>query len=95
MLICALWTRFIMHMHILRYMRMLQVHDDISRLNALAELNLMNNNISSLPAKLGLLSEKLRVLMLEGNPLRSIRRPILEKGSAAVLTYLRGRIPSS
>ena len=81
-------------MHLLRYMRMLQVHDDISRLNALEVLNLMNNNISALPAKLGLLSEKLRVLMLEGNPLRSIRRPILEKGSAAVLEYLRGRIPS-
>ena len=81
-------------MHLLRYMRMLQVHDDISRLNALEELNLMNNNISALPAKLGLLSEKLRVLMLEGNPLRSIRRPILERGSAAVLEYLRGRIPS-
>jgi len=76
-------------------MMILQVHDDISRLNALEELNLMNNNISALPAKLGLLSEKLRVLMLEGNPLRSIRRPILEKGSTAVLEYLRGRIPSS
>lgn len=76
-------------------MMILQVHDDISRLNALEELNLMNNNISALPAKLGLLSEKLRVLMLEGNPLRSIRRPILEKGSAAVLEYLRGRISSS
>ncbi len=69
------------------------MHEDISKLTALEELNLMNNSISGLPPKMGLLREKLRVLMLEGNPLRSIRRPILERGSAAVLEYLQSRIP--
>ena len=67
----------------------------MSKLAALEELNLMNNSISGLPPKLGLLCGKLRVLMLEGNPLRSIRRPILERGTAAVLEYLQSRIPVS
>ena len=53
----------------------------------------MNNSISGLPPKMGLLRERLRVLMLEGNPLRSIRRLILERGTAAVLEYLQSRIP--
>lgn len=71
-----------------------QVCEDISKLTALEVLNLMNNSISGLPPKTGLLREKLRVLMLEGNPLRSIRRPILDKGTASVLEYLHSRIPA-
>ena len=71
-----------------------QVCEDISKLTALEELNLMNNSISGLPPKTGLLRDKLRVLMLEGNPLRSIRRPILNKGTASVLEYLHSRIPA-
>ncbi len=64
----------------------------ISALRALEELCLSNNELSGLPPKLGLLAPKLHVLALEGNPLRSIRRPILERGTQAVLEYLRGRI---
>ena len=71
----------------------LQVRNDISKLTRLKELDLTNNDISGLPPMLGMLGGTLKVLRLEGNPLRSIRRPVLERGTAAVLEYLRGRIP--
>jgi Leucine-rich repeat (LRR) protein len=60
----------------------------------LSELDVSNNQLSSLPPQLGLLAGSLRVLQLEGNCLRTIRRPILEKGTAAVLDWLRDRIPA-
>ena len=74
-------------------LRPVQVHEDVTKLTALVELNLTNNNIGSLPPKLGLLGEKLKVLRIEGNPLRSIRRSILDKGTSAVLLYLQSRVP--
>jgi len=46
------------------------------------------------PAELGLLP-RLRNLALEGNPLRSIRRPIIARGTPAVLEYLRDKLPSA
>ena len=70
------------------------MHEDVTRLTALEELSLTNNNIGSLPPKLGLLGERLRVLRIEGNPLRSIRRSILDKGTSAVLQYLHSRVPA-
>ena len=69
------------------------MREDVTKLTALEELNLTDNNIGSLPPKLGLLGEKLRELRIEGNPLRSIRRSILDKGTAAVLSYLQSRVP--
>ncbi|XP_037530631.1 leucine-rich repeat-containing protein 40 [Nematolebias whitei] len=57
----------------------------------LTRLDLTNNDISVLPASLSLLPN-LKVLLLEGNPLRGIRRDLLSKGTKEVLTYLRGRI---
>lgn len=71
----------------------LQVRDDICKLTGLEELDLRNNDISGLPPMMGMLGGTLHVLRLEGNPFRSIRRPVLERGTAAVLEYLRGRIP--
>lgn len=35
-----------------------------------------------------------RTLLLEGNPFRTPRAAILAKGTAAVLEYLRSRIPT-
>jgi Leucine-rich repeat (LRR) protein len=69
-----------------------QVPESISSLRSLEELNLANNDLSGLPAKLGTLAPKLRLLLLEGNPLRAIRRPVLERGTQAVLQHLRDRI---
>ena len=70
-----------------------QVPTEVTGLTALAELDLGNNSISSVPPVVGLMHLTLKVLQLEGNPLRTIRRPILNKGTPAVLEYLRDRIP--
>jgi hypothetical protein len=43
---------------------------------------------------MGLMAPTLRLLMLEGNCIRVIRRPVLEKGTAAVLEWLKDRIPA-
>ncbi|XP_024960075.1 plant intracellular Ras-group-related LRR protein 6 isoform X2 [Cynara cardunculus var. scolymus] len=60
---------------------------------SLQELRLSDNNISALPPELGLLEPTLNVLQLDGNPLRSIRRPILDCGTKAILKYLRDKLP--
>ncbi|KAK6132678.1 hypothetical protein DH2020_033561 [Rehmannia glutinosa] len=66
--------------------------ESIKNLTSLTELNLSDNNISSLPPDLGLLESNLQVLKLEGNPMRSIRRPILDRGTKAILKYLKEKI---
>ncbi|XP_008333181.1 leucine-rich repeat-containing protein 40 [Cynoglossus semilaevis] len=65
--------------------------EQITLLNTLTRLDLTNNNVSTLPATLSLLPN-LKVLLLEGNPLRGIRRDLLAKGTNELLKYLRGRI---
>jgi hypothetical protein len=60
----------------------------------LQELHVTNNNITNLPPQLGLMAPMLHVLALEGNVLRTIRRPLLERGTDALLAYLRDRIPT-
>ncbi|KAK8482178.1 hypothetical protein V6N11_024314 [Hibiscus sabdariffa] len=69
------------------------IPEGLKNLTSLTELDLSDNNISSLPPELGLLEPSLQVLRLDGNPLRSIRRPILERGTKAVLKYLKDKIP--
>ena len=59
----------------------------------LVDLNLENNNISVLPPVLGY-APRLKTLRVEGNPLKSIRRQIVEKGATAILEYLRNKIPA-
>lgn len=53
-----------------------------------------NNSIATLPPQLGLMAPTLRVLALEGNVLRTIRRPLLDRGTPALLAYLKDRIPA-
>ncbi|XP_076578731.1 leucine-rich repeat-containing protein 40 isoform X2 [Chaetodon auriga] len=65
--------------------------EQITLLNTLTRLDLTNNDITILPASLSLLPN-LKVLLLEGNPLRGIRRDLLTKGTSELLKYLRGRI---
>ncbi|KAI5662612.1 hypothetical protein M9H77_21935 [Catharanthus roseus] len=64
----------------------------IKDMTTLAELDLSDNNVSVLPPELGLLETSLQVLKLDGNPMRSIRRPILDRGTKAVLKYLKEKI---
>ncbi|OMO80314.1 hypothetical protein CCACVL1_13033 [Corchorus capsularis] len=69
------------------------IPEGLKSLTSLTELDLSDNNISALPPELGLLEPSLQVLRLDGNPLRSIRRTILDKGTKAVLKYLRDKLP--
>ncbi|XP_017980552.1 PREDICTED: plant intracellular Ras-group-related LRR protein 6 [Theobroma cacao] len=69
------------------------IPEGLNSLTSLTELDLSDNNISALPPELGLLEPSLQVLRLDGNPLRSIRRAILDKGTKAVLKYLKDKIP--
>ncbi|NXL83319.1 LRC40 protein, partial [Alectura lathami] len=75
----------------LRDNKIKSVPDEVTLLQKLERLDLANNDISRLPYTLGNLSQ-LKFLALEGNPLRAIRRDLLQKGTQELLKYLRSRI---
>ena len=50
-------------------------------------LNVVNNEISRLPHNLGL-HKSIKNLQVDGNPLKSIRRTIIDRGTAGLLQYL-------
>ncbi|XP_026521794.1 leucine-rich repeat-containing protein 40 [Notechis scutatus] len=75
----------------LRDNKLKSLPDEITLLQGLERLDLSNNDISNLPCKLGNLSQ-LKFLALEGNPLRAIRKDILQKGTQEILKYLRSKI---
>uniref|UniRef100_A0A7N8WW83 Leucine-rich repeat protein SHOC-2 n=1 Tax=Mastacembelus armatus TaxID=205130 RepID=A0A7N8WW83_9TELE len=64
----------------------------LMKLDRLSTLDLSNNDLLSIPPELGLCTS-LRCLSLEGNPFRTPRPAIVNKGTDAVLEYLRSRIP--
>lgn len=74
----------------LRDNKLKSIPDEMTLLQSLERLDLSNNDISGLPYSLGNLH--LKFLALEGNPLRTIRREILNKGTQEVLKYLRSKI---
>ena len=86
----------------LRKLRVLRFNDNrirelspaVSLLDELDELDLTNNDLGTLPPELGLLT-RLRWLGVEGNMLRMIRRPVIERGTKALLEYLRDKLPES
>ncbi|XP_054720197.1 LOW QUALITY PROTEIN: leucine-rich repeat-containing protein 40-like [Uloborus diversus] len=68
-----------------------QVPDNICTLQALERLDVSNNALSNLPYTLGTLPH-LKFLAIEGNPMRSIRRDIIQRGTVQLLRWLRSRI---
>lgn len=50
-------------------------------------LMIVNNDIQKLPNLIGK-HEHLKNIQIEGNPLKSIRRPIVSQGSTGILKYL-------
>uniref|UniRef100_A0A6I8PEP3 Leucine-rich repeat-containing protein 40 n=1 Tax=Ornithorhynchus anatinus TaxID=9258 RepID=A0A6I8PEP3_ORNAN len=75
----------------LRDNKLKSIPDEITLLQALERLDLTNNDISSLPYALGNLPH-LKFLALEGNPMRTIRRDLLTKGTQELMKYLRSKI---
>ncbi|NXN64005.1 LRC40 protein, partial [Himantopus himantopus] len=65
----------------------------LKKMDKLGTLDLQNNDLLQVPPELGN-CETLRTLLLEGNPFRTPRAAVLAKGTAAVLEYLRSRIPT-
>lgn len=59
--------------------------------HTLSSLSLANNNLTNVDPFLGLMH--LRALVLDGNPLKLIRRNIIEGGTDRILSFLRDRIP--
>ncbi|EWS71822.1 hypothetical protein TTHERM_000716187 (macronuclear) [Tetrahymena thermophila SB210] len=55
----------------------------------LQNLNLENNNLQKIPTELGFM--KLKTLKIDGNPLKLIKRAVIEKGTVSILDYLRTR----
>eukprot|EP00347_Sterkiella_histriomuscorum_P009848 403339641 len=55
-------------------------------------LNLQNNDISDrgIPNLIGI-HKNIKTIQIDGNPLKSIRRAIIEKGTEAILKYLRDK----
>lgn len=53
---------------------------------SLIQLTLTNNDLNRLPHNIGV-HKAIKVLNVDGNPLRSIRRPIIDGGSARLLKY--------
>jgi Leucine-rich repeat (LRR) protein len=76
------------------YAKSVALTQGIKDLTSLIELDLSDNNITTLPPELGLLEPNLQVLKLDGNPLRSIRRTLLERGTKAILKYLKEKLPA-
>ena len=67
--------------------------DEIIHLQSLERLDVSNNNLSILPFVLGTLPH-LKSLVCDGNPMKSIRRDIIQRGTVGLMKYLRMRINS-
>ena len=56
-------------------------------MKSLCQVNLINNDIQKLPNIIGT-HKALKNITVDGNPLKSIRRPIVDGGSGRLMTYL-------
>ncbi|XP_076825385.1 leucine-rich repeat-containing protein 40-like [Clavelina lepadiformis] len=75
----------------LRENKISDVGIDITNITSLERLDIANNNVSNLPPEIGNM-QNIKILVLDGNPLRSIRRDVINQGTQAVMNYLRSRI---
>lgn len=63
------------------------ISDSIFHKQSLSYLNIENNNISKLPTVIGFM--KLLGLKVDGNPLKLIKRAVIEKGTVSLMDFLR------
>lgn len=75
----------------LRDNKITKIPDDIITLQLLERLDVTNNDLSTLPYSLGVLPH-LKAVQLEGNPMKTIRRDIIARGTVGLLKYLRSRL---
>ena len=75
----------------LRDNKLKSLPDEIVNLQSLERLDISNNELSTLPFALGTLPH-IKSLMVDGNPMKSIRRDIIQRGTVGLLKYLRSRI---
>lgn len=66
-----------------------EISDNIYKRIKLNYFNIENNNFTKLPTVLGFM--KLSGLKIDGNPLKLIKRTVIDKGTVAILEYLRTR----
>jgi hypothetical protein len=59
----------------------------------LEELDVSNNDVYFVTPYISLLSGTLRSLLLEGNPVRTMRRNVLDGGTPKILAWLKDRMP--
>eukprot|EP01060_Flectonema_neradi_P017692 TRINITY_DN24539_c0_g1_i1.p1 TRINITY_DN24539_c0_g1~~TRINITY_DN24539_c0_g1_i1.p1 ORF type:complete len:640 (+),score=78.96 TRINITY_DN24539_c0_g1_i1:79-1920(+) len=64
----------------------------LTHIHNLNTLDISNNELQQVPPELGCMTS-LRSLLLSGNPLKTIRRAVLDKGTPALLEYLKDKIP--
>ncbi|XP_060073682.1 leucine-rich repeat-containing protein 40-like [Ylistrum balloti] len=87
------------HLECLKSVTVLDLRDNqlavlpeaITLLEGLERLDLSNNNLPGLPFTLGLIVS-LKSIVLDGNPMKSIRRDIIMRGTMELKKYLQSRI---
>jgi len=75
----------------LRENKITSLPDGITGLQVLERLDISRNDLSTLPYTLGTLPH-LKTLQVEGNPMKSIRRDIVARGTVELLKFLRSRL---
>lgn len=75
----------------LRDNQLTTIPKSIQVLQTLERLDVSNNNLSGLPYELATI-ESLKQILLNGNPLRSIRRDIINRGTDAIMKHLRNNL---
>ena len=59
-------------------------------LASLTSLTMPNNDVTSMPAWIGF-HQRISTLQIDGNPLKQIRRQIVDKGTQEIMRYLRDK----
>jgi len=75
----------------LRENKITSLPDEITCLASLERLDVTNNDLAGLPFSLGVLPH-LKAVQLDGNPMKTIRRDIMARGTVGLLKYLRSRL---
>uniref|UniRef100_A0A0K2T2H8 Leucinerich repeatcontaining protein 40like [Metaseiulus occidentalis] n=1 Tax=Lepeophtheirus salmonis TaxID=72036 RepID=A0A0K2T2H8_LEPSM len=75
----------------LKFNKVSAIPEEIASLQSLERLDFANNCLVDLPSVLGLLPNVMSIVF-EGNPIKTIRRDILNRGANGLMKYLRSRM---